>query len=443
VTASVEDPSGNEPRVPLRLVTWNLNHWRQPLLPTDTRRAAWAYLAEGIGAGAALLQEAVPPLELAGDRAVYGEIAGHRNWGSAVVALEPGISIEPLRSVRSQWNRRRFLLANTHPGSVAIAQLTVPGIQPVTLVSVYGVLDGSAVATMFRVVADLVPLFDSPQGARVILGGDLNVSSATKDPRNLARAEAVFAAIRSLGLVEAKTLVAEPPASSPECWCGNGGTCSHIPTYGPGELDHVFVSPSLAAQVTALTIDPAAVEAGLSDHVPIVLDLALSSERTPQTWDEESFAEEIGRRHGPGARDVIEKLAAWADQRERELGDTVGVRTRTLTRFPTNGITTEPELWFQVDLELEPKGVQSTISVKASGDVVVQFGNMRYAPFDTDDARDALRRALNEMDGVHIPKRQLHGWPRFPIAALEAPANLMKLVAVLDRIAVESHTAAT
>ena len=195
--------------------------------------------------------------------------------------------------------------------------------------------------------------------------------------------------------------------------------------------------------MTAVTIDPAAVEAGLSDHVPIVLDLALSSERTPQTWDEESFAEEIGRRHGPGARDVIEKLAAWADQRERELGDTVGVRTRTLTRFPTNGITTEPELWFQVDLELEPKNVQSTISVKASGDVVVQFGNMRYAPFDTDDARDALRRALNEMDGVHIPKRQLQGWPRFPIAALEAPANLMKLVAVLDRIAVERHTAAT
>ena len=162
MTTSVEDPSGNEPRVPLRLVTWNLNHWRQPLLPTDTRRAAWAYLAEGIGASAALLQEAVPPLELTRDRAVYGEIAGHRNWGSAVVALDPGVSIEPLRSVRSQWNRRRFLLANTHPGSVAIAQLTVPGIQPITLVSVYGVLDGSAVSTMFRVVADLVPLFDSP-----------------------------------------------------------------------------------------------------------------------------------------------------------------------------------------------------------------------------------------------------------------------------------------
>ena len=25
----------------LRVATWNLNHWRQPLLPVDTRRSAW------------------------------------------------------------------------------------------------------------------------------------------------------------------------------------------------------------------------------------------------------------------------------------------------------------------------------------------------------------------------------------------------------------------
>ena len=72
---------------PLRLVTWNLNHWRQQLMPVDTRRAAWDHLGAGLGAGVALVQEAVPPLGLDRGRAVYGEIAGHRNWGSAVVAL--------------------------------------------------------------------------------------------------------------------------------------------------------------------------------------------------------------------------------------------------------------------------------------------------------------------------------------------------------------------
>jgi len=101
----------------LRLVTWNLNHWRQPLLPTDTRRAAWEFLAQPLGAQVVLVQEAVPPLDLVRDRAVYGELAGHRNWGSAVVALDPVVSIEPLRSVRIPYSRRRYLLTNTHPGT--------------------------------------------------------------------------------------------------------------------------------------------------------------------------------------------------------------------------------------------------------------------------------------------------------------------------------------
>src|SRR5665647_1469919 len=87
---AADSEPGRETRKALRLVTWNLNHWRQPMLPTDTRRAAWEYLSSGIGAGVALVQEAVPPLELGPDRAAYGEIAGHRNWGSAVVALDPG-----------------------------------------------------------------------------------------------------------------------------------------------------------------------------------------------------------------------------------------------------------------------------------------------------------------------------------------------------------------
>lgn len=428
-------------RLPLRVVSWNLNHWRQPLLPSDTRRGAWEQLTSGIGAQVALVQEAVPPLSLARQQAVYGEIAGHRNWGSAIVALDPSISIEPLRSVRIPYSRRRFLLANTHPGSVAIARLTVPGVQPITVVSVYGVFDGSVVSMILRVIADLVPLFDSADGARVILGGDLNVSRATKDPKALARAEAVFAAIRALGLVEAKSIVAEPPASATDCPCGRGGECDHVATWGSAELDHLFVSPSLSGQVAAVSVDQSVVAAGLSDHVPLVLDLALSSERTAQVWDEESFAAEIGRRHGPGPRDVIERLVSWADQKERALAATAGLRTKGLTRFPTNGITTEPELWFQIDLDLEPKGVQYCISVRARGDIKVHLGGMRHPPFDKHAGRDSLRVALNEIDGVDIPASQTNYWPVFPLAVLAEPANLDRFVAVLDRIATESHTA--
>ena len=218
-----------------------------------------------------------------------------------------------------------------------------------------------------------------------------------------------------------------------------GGRCAHLATWGDAELDHLFVSPALADQVTALSTDPAAVTAGLSDHVPLVLDLALSPERTAHTWVEESFAEEIGRRHGSAARGVVEKLVNWADQRERAMADATGVRTKTLTLFPANGVTNEPEMWWQVDLDLEPKGIQYTISVRARGDVVVQFMNMRHPPFDTEVARDELLRSLNTMDGVDIGEAGLSGRPSFPLTVLEDPENLARLVAVLDRLAIESH----
>ena len=426
--------------VPLRLATWNLNHWRQPLLPTDTRRDAWRHLAETLGVGVALVQEAVPPIDMPRDRVVYGEIAGHRNWGSAVVALDPAVSIEPIRSVRTPWSKRRYLLDRSHPGSVAVARVDVPGIQAITLVSVYGVLDGSALASMHEVVADLLPLFDSHDGARVILGGDLNVTTSSKDQRYLARAEALLASVRALGLVEAKTLVAEPPASPASCGCGAEGGCRHLGTWGSSELDHLFVSPSLVGQVIALTVDPSAVEAGLSDHVPLVLDLALSAEHTPQVWDEEAFAVEIGRRHGPAARRIVEALVSWAEHKERDLATAAGVTAKVLTRFPTNGSTAEPELMFPIDLQGEPRGSQPTISIHADGSAVVWLGGMRHPPFDSEAARNELRNALNEMDGVHIHRRQVNGRPRFPLSVLEDPANMLRLVAVLDRIATESRS---
>lgn len=436
---TAEESATVEP-TPLRVAVWNLNHWQQPLLPTDTRAAAWAHLTDSLGAHVALVQEAVPPAGLPRAQTVYGEMAGHRDWGSAVVALDPTLALDPIRSVRMPWSRRRYLLAGSNPGSVAVAQLSVPGIQPITLVSVYGVLDGSSVASMHRVIADLLPLFDSPQGTRVILGGDLNVSRSTSDPRYLARSEAILAAIRALDLVEAKTLVAEPPEPSRECACDADGACDHLPTWGAAELDHVFVSPSLAAQVTALGLDPAAVGAGLSDHVPLVLDLALSAERTPHRWDEESFAEEMGRRHGPAARVVVERLVNWADRKERELTSSTVVRTRKLTRFPTNGTTAEPELWFPVDLELAPRGSQPTISLKANGEVVVWFGGMRLPPFDTPEGREPLRRALNTIEGVRIHRWQRGYRPRFDISVLEGPEQLAKLVGVLDMLATETQT---
>jgi hypothetical protein len=248
----------------------------------------------------------------------------------------------------------------------------------------------------------------------------------------------VIGAIRALGLVEAKTLLVERPPAAADCPCG-ARICDHIGTWGRAELDYLFLSPGLADQVTALSVDPTVVPAGLSDHAPLVIDLALSPERTPHTWDEESFAEEIGRRHGAGARDVVERLVSWADQKERELAGVAGVRTKTLTRFPTNGITTEPQLWFPIDLELAPKASQPTIAIRARGDIVIQFGGMKQPPLDSIENRDELRGMLNEIDGVDIGSWQLTRWPTIPLTALEDPVHLSRLVGVLNRLSDESQ----
>ena len=428
--------------VPLRVATWNLNHWRQPLLPVDTRRCAWEHLAGPMGVSVALVQEAVPPVDIPRARAVYGDLAGHRAWGSGVVALDPSVDIEPIRSVRMPWSRRRYLLDQSRPGSTAVARVTIPGIQPITFVSIYGVMDGSALMSLHQIVAELLPLFDSPDGARVILGGDFNVTQSSDDSRYVARANAVLDAVTSLGLVEVKTLRTEPLPGHLECRCGGAPSCGHLGTWKSSELDHLYVSPALAPQVQSLTLDATGVDAGFSDHGALVADLELTGERTPHGWDEEAFGVEIGRRHGAAARGVVEALVSWAEQKERDLASTAGVTAKVLTRFPTNGVTAEPELMFPVDIQTEPRGSQPTISIHADGQVVMWLGGMRHPPFNEKGGREQLRKALNAMDGVHVHWRQVNGWPRFPIAVLEDRDNLLKLVGVLDRVATESHSAA-
>jgi hypothetical protein len=294
---------------------------------------------------------------------------------------------------------------------------------------------------MLHAVADLLPLFESPDGARVILGGDFNVSRSITGARDVAQAEAVFAAVRSLGLVEAKKLVAEPPAGAEDCSCTAGPGCGHIPTWKRAELDYLFVSPSLGSQVSTLTVGASAVAAGLSDHVPLILGLELTDERTPHTWDEDAFAVEIGRRHGAEAREVVEQLVNWADVKERELATLTGVHSKTLTRFRTNGCTADPELIWRLDLESEPKVGMTLFSIHADGHVVIHLGGMRLEPFDAPTCRNDILRALNAMDGVDFSEREVCRWPRFPIEVLANPESLGKFVTVIDRLAAETRPA--
>jgi endonuclease/exonuclease/phosphatase family metal-dependent hydrolase len=267
-----------------RLATWNMNHWQTP---TERRAEAWEWLRSGGSLDVALLQETVPPVSLARERVVYHEIAGRRPWGSAVVAFGDGIEVEEIWSV-SGGSRYRHRVATTHPGSVAVARVHVPGIAPITAVSVYNLLDGSPTANLLRVTADLVPLLDSVDGDRVILGGDLNVFGAVAEGHRT-RAGAIFGLLASLGLHPVGSLEhVERPSSAPDCPCGKGGSCGHIPTWKGFDLDHLFVSAGLRDQVRSLTVDQGVADRGLSDHAALVLGMELSAAPVAHSWDAES-----------------------------------------------------------------------------------------------------------------------------------------------------------
>lgn len=431
------EPGPVPPGRPFRLATWNMNHWQQP---ADRRADAWAWLRQASGLDVALVQEAVPPVSLARQHVVYREIAGRRPWGSGVVALGEGIELEEIWAVSAgaHWRQR---LALTHPGSVAVARVQMPGIAPISAVSIYNLLEGSPAANLLRVTADLLPLLDSVDGDRVIVGGDLNVYGAVAHGRRT-RAGAIFALLAGLGLQPVSSLEdIERPASRPDCPCGSGGRCGHIATWKAIDLDHLFVSKGLAGQVRALRAERTMVER-FSDHAALVLDMDLSPVPVARSWDVPSFVAELAQRHGGAAARVAEELVAWADGREQELRRS-GIRDRALTEFELPK-SIDPTLWLRISFFERSILPQWLVGIHAkTGEISISFRDMHHRPFDTEVGREPLRAVLNGIPRVDIPVARLRGRPRIPIAALDADGALSQLIGVLDRIVDETTPQAT
>jgi len=104
------------------------------------------------------------------DHLVYRPLARARAWGSAVVALGDGIDVQEIDAVRTRYSTQLFSMLGSVPGAVMVARAAVPEFGSVTFVSVYGVMEHVySQTTMLRIVADLIPLFDSPEGEQWFL----------------------------------------------------------------------------------------------------------------------------------------------------------------------------------------------------------------------------------------------------------------------------------
>src|SRR5262245_51857211 len=161
------DAGGQAGTRALRVATWNMDHWTRTV---SQRERAWSKLGE-LGVDVALLQEMVSPASVPRDHVVYRPNGYSRGWGSAVVALERDIGIQELDVVGRRYGRQLFPMLGSLPGAVMVARAIVPEFGSLTFVSVYGAIETYSQTTMFRVVADLIPLFDAPEGEHVVLGG--------------------------------------------------------------------------------------------------------------------------------------------------------------------------------------------------------------------------------------------------------------------------------
>ena len=412
----------------LRVATWNMDHWKRK---SRTREAAWAFLADPLAIDGALLQECVPPKSAAPSRVVYRQIGGGRPWGSAVAAFRDDLPVEEVDSVRTRWGPHKFSVRSHVPGALMVARTKVPEVGPVTFVSLYSTADVYySQTTVLRFVADLIPLFDSPEGERVILGGDFNLTtSVSPSLPELPRYEAILSALKSLGLENVAETAEKRPPPPEDCPCG-ASPCSHLTTYGEGlgpQLDWLFATPELARRCRHLRVEWDRTR-DLSDHAPIVAEFELPVRAPDREWDPDSFVQEMGIRSGPAAGRVAAEIVAWA-RRKHEGLQRQGKTYASLGWLPTSSGEV-PALWVQIDLEGQA-APGYTVSMTTAGRLTVQFQYMQFRPFDTQDGRRKLWSRLKEMPGAVLEAR-LTGRPWFPVAVLDDGDNLQRFLGILD-----------
>lgn len=290
----------------LSIASWNLNHWqRRP----EERAAAWEYLRDVVAPDVALVQEAVPPEELTS--VVYCPFPSpYRNWGTAVVALNPALQITPLRRREVTPYLEPGDLEDSQPGTSAVAEILCPDGGRFVAISVYGAIEksgngtGYATTTMHRVLSDLTSILDSYREPRpVVLGGDLNCSTQLEGPDRAAE-HALFARLEAFGLTDCFAESADGRKRLTDCFCVDAGECSHYRTLRhkndassrPWHIDYMF-SHHLDRAATRLTVIDEPAAWALSDHAPIMLTTRIgkSDARTMMGPDDQRTAPRTGR----------------------------------------------------------------------------------------------------------------------------------------------------
>jgi hypothetical protein len=237
----------------LKIVAWNMGHWSHRARAT----AAWTFLG-GLGADCALVQEAVPPSDLAIENCVWREIGGTRRWGSGIVSWHL-----PLEAFE--------LKANQYPGALTLAKTVLSDGSALLLISMYRQMDehGYSITTLHRMLSDLTHLLHGklPNTRRlnVVLGGDLNASLQMDAKQGDNSHWLFFQRLEDFGFVDCQGTFG---SSRPR-------TLRHHTSNFPWVNDYIFATEWLASKVVAAEVSETPQASELSDHNPVIVTFAL------------------------------------------------------------------------------------------------------------------------------------------------------------------------
>ena len=225
----------------LKIITWNLGFWQH----RSTHCEAWAYLRNQIEPDLALLQEVSPAKLNSNEYLLFKQV--HQNWGTALYTRNMALEELPL--------------AEEYPGRVSVASFKIAAQQEIIAVSIHApIING-------RVFPYLARIFDEIErtvnGRTFIVGGDLNTARL---------AEKVWPRHGHGAFFDRMT-------NSIFFDCHQNFHGREEQTFFRDNSkylfqdDHVFVSHDLAGRVKSCYVLNNEVVRGLSDHIPLVVEI--------------------------------------------------------------------------------------------------------------------------------------------------------------------------
>lgn len=245
----------------MRIVSWNLSQRGLNQRGRDT----WAFLQQTLRPDIALVQEAMAPEDLPENlredlrdryRDLWTPAWPNGGWGSAILSR--------FRDLELDWK-------DWHRGAVVMAHCTVPSLGPVSIANVHArVINRRVIPPLYETFEEVRPRL----GHRFIVGGDLNTAreAARRWPRN--RHAEFWHDLEEWGFRDCHYLL--HGAERQSFW--RGALRKKPATIHGLQDDHVFVDAETFGYVTQCFVWDTQEVRALSDHGPVVVELALPSE---------------------------------------------------------------------------------------------------------------------------------------------------------------------